>query len=424
MRILILSVGGSCEPVVNAIREYKPEQVYFLCSKESARVVDGPGEPCIDTRKPDSAAGTQKAKSVVTQAGLKPEQYQKIVLQGDTGQDDLKECYLKVSGLAKEIESNHPKADVIANYTGGTKTMSVALAMAATMRERWDLSLNVGSRVDLIKVSSGTDVPVVIDKWSVYSRLQIESVAKVLARFDYAGADAILSHLSSKPMDTSLQAQLVRARQLARAFDLWDRFDHEAALAIFEPLAGTFPEHIVPLKRLSGSIAKASGYERVGDLLRNAERRAVQHRYDDAIARLYRAVELFAQVRLKTPHGIDTGNVEVNGLPAEHREAWRSRMRDDGKLVLGLREDYQLLEQLGDTVGEVWKPQEARVMDSLKRRNESIGAHGLSPMGETDYTKVYEALTHFLAAAAESISVKLDAPQLPGEEILRRLELQ
>jgi hypothetical protein len=424
MKILILSVGGSCEPVVNAIREYNPEQVYFLCSKESARVADGPGEPCIDARKPDSATGTQKAKSIVTQAGLKPDQYQKIVLEGDTGQDDLKECYLKVSALAKEIESNHPQADVIANYTGGTKTMSVALAMAATMNERWDLSLNVGSRVNLIKVSSGTDVPVVLDKWSVYSHMQMESVAKVLARFDYAGADAVLSHLSSKPMDTSLQAQVVRARQLARAFDLWDRFDHQGALAIFEPLAGTFPEQIVPLKQLSGRIENASGYERVGDLLRNAERRAVQHRYDDAIARLYRAVELFAQVRLKSAHGIDTGNVEVNGLPAEHREAWRSRARNDGKLVLGLREDYQLLEQLGDAVGRVWKSQEARVLDSLKRRNESIGAHGLRPMGEADYIKVYQALTQFLAAGAESISVKLDAPQLPGEEILQRLELQ
>lgn len=423
MKILILSVGGSCEPIVNAIREYQAERVYFLCSKDSARVVDGPGEPCVDTRKPDSAAGTQKAKSIVTQVGLTPDQYQKIVLEGDTGQDDFKECYLKVSALAKEIDSNYPQAEVIANYTGGTKTMSVALAMAATMKERWDLSLNVGSRVDLIKVSSGTDVPVVVDKWSVYCRMQMESVAKVLARFDYAGADAVLSHLSSKPMDASLQAKVVRARQLSRAFDLWDRFDHEGALAIFEPQAGTFPDLIVPLKRLAGKIGNASGYERVADLLRNTERRAVQHRYDDAIARLYRAVELFAQVRLKTAHEIDTGNVELKQLPEELQEEWGSRARDEGKLLLGLRDDYELLRVRRDPVGEVWKSHKNRVMDSLKRRNESIGAHGLRPMGEDDYTKVYQTLTDFLAAAASSAGVTLDAPQLPGEEILRRLKL-
>ena len=423
MKVLILSVGGSCEPLVNAIREYQAERVYFLCSKASAQVVDGPGEPCVDSRKPESATGTPRAKSIVTQAGLASDRYQKIVLEGDTGQDDLKECYLKVGALAKEIDSNYPQADVIANYTGGTKTMSVALAMAATMRERWDLSLNVGSRVDLIKVSSGTDVPVVVDKWSIYCRMQMESVARVLIRFDYAGAEAVLSPLSSKPMDAGLQAKVVRARQLSRAFDLWDRFDHEGALAVFEPLAGTFPEHIVPLKRLAGKIGKAPEYERVSDLERNAERRAVQHRYDDAIARLYRAVELFAQVRLKAIRGIETGNVELSQIPPELQDAWRSRTRDTGKLILGLRDDYELLRALGDRVGEVWKSQEPRVMDSLKRRNEGIGAHGLRPMREDDYTKVHQTLAGFLAAAAASIGVKLDAPQLPGEEILERLQL-
>ncbi len=34
------------------------------------------------------------------------------------------------------------------------------------------------------------------------------------------------------------------------------------------------------------------------DLLRNAERRAARGRYDDAAARLYRALEMLAQMRM------------------------------------------------------------------------------------------------------------------------------
>ena len=37
----------------------------------------------------------------------------------------------------------------------------------------------------------------------------------------------------------------------------------------------------------------------VEDLLLNAERRAIQGRYEDAIGRIYRAIELIAQIRLK-----------------------------------------------------------------------------------------------------------------------------
>lgn len=46
------------------------------------------------------------------------------------------------------------------------------------------------------------------------------------------------------------------------------------------------------------------GYEQVQDLILNAERRAVQERYDDAVARLYRAVEMVAQVRLQSEWGL------------------------------------------------------------------------------------------------------------------------
>jgi hypothetical protein len=46
------------------------------------------------------------------------------------------------------------------------------------------------------------------------------------------------------------------------------------------------------------------GYEIVEDLLLNAERRAMQDRYDDAVGRLYRALELLVQIRLLQTYDI------------------------------------------------------------------------------------------------------------------------
>ena len=53
-KILILSVGGSPEPIINAIKFYQPDFVYFFCSsgpKGSAAIIDAPGDPCGDKRK-------------------------------------------------------------------------------------------------------------------------------------------------------------------------------------------------------------------------------------------------------------------------------------------------------------------------------------------------------------------------------------
>jgi len=40
-KILIVSVGGSCEPVVTSINQIKPDRVIFLCSggKKSSKIL-------------------------------------------------------------------------------------------------------------------------------------------------------------------------------------------------------------------------------------------------------------------------------------------------------------------------------------------------------------------------------------------------
>ena len=62
------------------------------------------------------------------------------------------------------------------------------------------------------------------------------------------------------------------------------------------------------------------GLEAVEDLLRNAERRASQQRYDHAVGRFYRAMELTEQLLLKQgvckqvgKQGIETGNDKIAG---------------------------------------------------------------------------------------------------------------
>ncbi len=422
-KILVLSVGGSAEPIVKAIRNYNPDFVYFFCSsgpKGSALTIDSQGDPCGDKRRSkcpecghEHNLGDPKGKAIVFQAGLVKGRYE-IVAVDDP--DDLNECYQKLMGLAELIKEKYGECQVIANYTGGTKTMSVAIALAGIITQQWDLSLNIGPRMDLIRVRSG-DVPVVIDKWRIFCQNQLDSLRKSLNSYNYAFVAHSISEMLSQPLDKSLRDKLIEARAVCEVFDLWDKFNHQKALDLIEPYGSRFYSYIIDLKKILGR-SKSSGYELVSDLLNNAERRAVQKHYDDAIARLYRAIELFAQIRLEKEYGYKTSDLKVEQLPEHLQDEYRSRIRD-GRILLGLREDYELLLKLDDPFGKKFEEKEGMIIDAIKRRNSSIsGGHGTIPLGEDDYFFVKDRLKGFINETSSQIGVNLEMQQLPVRDVL------
>jgi hypothetical protein len=293
--------------------------------------------------------------------------------------------------------------------------MSVAIALVGIMTQQWDLSLNIGPRMDLIRVRTG-DAPVVIDKWRLFYQSQLDSFGRLLDNYYYAFVARSISEMLLQPLDKSLQDKLIELRTICEAFDRWDTFQHQKALELLEPHGSRFASYLINVRKILGQ-ARDTGYERVSDLLNNAERRAAQECYDDAIARLYRATELFAQVRLEKEYGYDSSDLKLEQLPADLQGMYKGRVRDN-KLILGLREDYELLLKLGDPVGRKYEERKGRMIDAIKRRNYSISAHGLTPLVEGDYLYVKDRLKGIIMDAANEIELNLEMDQLPGREIL------
>ncbi|MEW6448144.1 MAG: TIGR02710 family CRISPR-associated CARF protein [Bacillota bacterium] len=407
-RILVISVGGSCEPVVNACRELRPDFIYFFCSggpKGSSLTIDGPGEPCGDEKK-----------AVAHQLGLQPDAYRKIEVADP---DDLNACYRAVREVGAEITARFgPDAEVVANYTGGTKTMSVALALFAIIEGNWSLTLNKGPRRDLVKVRAG-DMPVLVGKQAVALTLLRNQAREFLKRYAYDMADAVLAQATAnQPLSGSYQDELLRARRLCQAFHSWDVFDHVRALELLQVTGG---RHCAPfieaLLDVSGK-GRATGYEQVVDLIFNAHRRAAQGRYDDCVARLYRALEMLAQVRLQKEWGIETGNVELAKLP-EHLRARYSQLADaDGRIRLPLRKAYDLLAELGDPVGRLWQESQGPIVAALEGRNNSILAHGVQPLHRENYETYAAVIEGFIRQVLTTLGVKTRCRQLPREELL------
>jgi CRISPR-associated protein (TIGR02710 family) len=156
---------------------------------------------------------------------------------------------------------------------------------------------------------------------------------------------------------------------------------------------------------------RGHGLEAVEDLLRNAERRASQSRYDDAVGRLYRAMELTAQILLKIDvknktggAGIDTGDVAIERLPEAIRSAYeqkRDQRAEDGKLKIGLQDSYDLLAALEHPVGLRWSENRSRLVDRLQIRNNSLFAHGFASIQYQQWKSLQEAFGGFLQSAID-----------------------
>ncbi len=410
-KVLVLTVGGSCDPLVNAIRGRRPDFVCFVCSagsKGSEITVDGPGKPC--------KGKDADKESIVSQAGLSQERYRKFTVDDP---DSLEECYRCMEKVERFIYDEFgPDAEIVANYTGGTKTMSVAIAVFSLSRETWKLEFNRGQRTDLVKISYG-DAPFAVSKQEVFVRQQLDTTIRtLLEKHHYAEAVEVMDGLTKETLFPDTMNRLLRLYNICRAFDFWDRFEHRMAFDLLKVYAKTefSRDYLIPLRKIVEGY-KATGYEKVWDIVLNAERRSIQGRYDDAVARLYRATEMLAQTRLKLQYNLDTSDLPLEGVPEDLREDY-AKLGGDGKVKIGLDRAYRLLAGLKDPVGEFYMGNEGRIKNALLRRNSSILAHGTDPISENEYRQVKEILVGFIEMCFKVMDIVVDLRQFPGGSIV------
>ena len=433
-KILFITVGGSHQPIVTAIRELQPDRVVFLCSdgpKGSKSQVIGSGTPCEVRRGTEVI---EKLPNIPTQVGLgdKFQPDRDLILIEEP--DDLSECYLKASLCIQNIQENVQDAQMMADYTGGTKSMSVGLAMAS-VDYQLKLYVTTAVRTNIIKVERGELTGQAIVAPVVAQRTIEQFLPIFLQQYNYPAAIAQLRRLlSSMALPTDIRRQIQTLYACCSGLDAWDRFEHRDALELLEPqMRNPIIRNLVLfLKKVinsrgqidekfdSSSGTEGHGYEIVQDLILNAERRAEQERYDDAVGRLYRALELLAQIRLLKTYGIKTGDIDTGKLPENLRDKYdKKRSNVKGKIQIALRSSYELLSELpDDPIGKIYQENANRIINALEVRNNSLFAHGFKPITSTDYENVSEVFVNFIKSAISSVvsnKPQIQLPQFPTD---------
>ena len=410
--ILILTVGGSHQPLVRSIQQNLPNLVYFLCSADGGKLkgsytqVLGEGNVCSSRPGLDAP----DLPNIVQQAALQPGQFD---VRQIAEFDNLSECYLAAMRLIDEAHRSYPDARLLADYTGGTKSMTAGLAAAALDDGRCEIQLVSGLRQDLVKVVDQTEFVRPVRVWDAQIARRIQAARNVLARYDYVGAARILEDAAARFASDQTLDMLQRWLSLCRGFDAWDRFDHAAARQLLQP----YRKHVVPYCQFLDSLLgeKGHGFEWVEDLVQNAGRRAAQERFDDAVGRLYRALELAAQTWLQIRYEIQTGNADLTRVPESQREALGRHRNEKGIAKIPLLAAWDTIAAFADDpLGQAFLPRRDRLINFLTTRNNSLFAHGFRPISSTDYRVQSGEVMAFLEQTIELALVTLGKRRTAG----------
>ena len=410
-QILLCTVGGSHEPILKAIDSAAPDYTCFFCTGRDP-----------ETRRPGSevqitgegkviraAAGDKKPTlpNIPTQAGLADGSWEAQIIPAD----DLDDAWLKMRKTVDALGKRFPDAECVADYTGGTKTMTAALVLAALeSADSVELRLVSGARPDLNSVEPGSEQSMSASVARIRSNRDMKLHLAAWGRFAYreaaTGLDGICVAANSPD-----RRRLGIARALSHGLALWDDFDHAGA----NQKLGNYKNHmdkchLRALSLLTQTEKPGNQPARLFDLWLNAQRRAAQGRYDDAMARVYRLLEWCAQWQLKSKMDIDTADLPANLAPAGVSPG------RDGKISVGLWHAWQVVRERLDGPGSKFIEQHgSELLNWLEVRNKSILAHGFRPVQRGDWEETHRLVEKRFLPVLLDLAQEADIREIPEQ---------
>lgn len=410
IRLMVVSLGGTPLPIIKSISAYCPEKVIFFASHDS---VSQSGE-------------------IVAGIGCKPER--KFEITNDPNR--LSECYLAARRCIERAEqSGFSPDEIMVDYTGGTKVMSAALLMAGAGR-KFRFNYVGGALRDKdgvgVVLNGHESLFAEMSPWAVWAEEERRQVVTLFNRRRYAAVVEIIDAMIDKdrpPEQIHRYFQFVRS--VAEGLLGWDQFEFRQAvdrlgeglrrlndyLSIYPASnLSCFREQLTSaLDLIREILSKTSGLRRphpilVTDLLNNAHRRMADKQNDDAAARVYRALELYGQICFEEAAGCSNSSVEPEKIPEAIREDFARRYKDkeSGFLKLPLQATFQYLEACNHDVGHRFFGMLEKIKNVQSNRNESILAHGLSPIGDHAVESIFQTVSEFVG-----FSENYDFPTLP-----------
>ncbi|MGB9692629.1 MAG: TIGR02710 family CRISPR-associated CARF protein, partial [Candidatus Sumerlaeaceae bacterium] len=216
---------------------------------------------------------------------------------------------------------------------------------------------------------------------------------RLIEELRFQSASDLLGRIDASLLSAYDVTVLNSLRKIAEAYNAWDTFNPAHFVAVMSDL----PSSVDACKKfmvdsgtlgLLAQLASDLSQENYSplifaDMVNNAVRRMLEGKYDDAVARLYRALEMLAQCVLRR-YGINTDDVDTRKIPPRYRVNFEAlRSMDDGMVRIGMRKAYELLAILEAPLGLRFQSMK-ELLPLLQSRSKSILAHGTSRIAKSD----------------------------------------
>jgi len=408
IKLMIMSLGGSPDPLIKSISTYNPENVIFLASHDSVPL----------------------SHAVLNAVSQKPAI--EFVITEDP--NSLSECYSKARDcIDRAQKTGIAGPEIMVDYTGGTKVMTAALLLAALGRS-FRFNYVGGSLRDkngLGPVVKGHEIMFAqASPWAVFAE---EERRQIVTLFNCRRFSAVIEIITGCDRDIppKIKDYFGFILPLAKGFLFWDQFSHKAAqrnleegMAALEKYVRTWLANELELflessrtcrSYLDDLLEKTGGTEMfdhslVRDLINNARRKIADKRFDDAAARIYRALELYGQIVFKEVARCDNSKVKPNIIPALLKETFERKYYDPytKHLKLPLHATFEYLSAMGHEAGKRYFKMEKEIKNIQSNRNRSILAHGTSPVSESAAESILKTVSEFVGQTDF-----FDFPKLP-----------
>ncbi len=450
--VLIITVGTSPEPVIFSLKKLQPEMVVYLCTGNEAGKKNGSIE-YLDT--------------ICKEYGLSPSKMKCLeVRDSPSCIGDL--CMKFYEGYRWLRNAGYSDEQIVCDPTAGRKWMSAAATMVASqlgldmfyVDAKWDKGKVIENSMQVVSLGN---------PYEQTGFVEIERGRMLFNRYFYVSSGEIFSKLKERTHNSNVRDLYLSLEKISKTFQEWDNFAHYSrdikpdfleginALGRYISSASNVPSELVDFKDKLLSMAelldKVNELKRkfgspepdikiTVDLVKNAERRVLQGRYDDAVARLYRAFESIEQFLLWKNYGINAGRVSENDYKklGDNYKTYKENFGCHGNISLD--QGFAFLYLIGDNVAnELVNRVQPRVVyklisklspdkdvsdkkTGLEFRNSSILAHGFVPVSKeiaetflSDMKKIVDVCYRHIAKEETNILWdKFDFPKI--EKIL------
>jgi CRISPR-associated protein (TIGR02710 family) len=377
-----------------ALLSYKPNQVIYFCTKESMEII-----PRIEETFENKALKISFNSS-------------KCMIPDPS---DFTHCF----ELIYEVASLYQDEEIVIEASTGTREMIMAAEIVSFLN-RIPVSHVTGEKVNgMIVTGSERNKQMLL--YAAYDRLKLHQAIYAFNKNHYGSAIRLIGSIDSVPERDIYYG-------LFNGYWYWDKMNYEKAYKYLEhapdinPLISLntrFLNQLIYLDKIDDSVMDRKKRLKIRqqkyiyvliDLLHNAKRRIDGEHYDDALARLYRVVELISQVLLLN-YGIDDNEEKIRFadlkkiLKRQYISLYARKADRRGIVRIGLRFKFLLLEDLGMKGADRWYYE---LQNYIMARNDSILAHGITPVNGEMVIQMWEKVRRIIKEACLEMKVDLE----------------